>query len=247
MLDPLNLVNIFNFFLVLSRIGAVIMTLPILSDDKINNYAKLFLAMAISLLILPFIKSELPAYPNSAGLLVYYIAAEVLIGIVLGFTVKIYYSSLYILGNIISMQSGLSAASLFDPSQREQIMLFSSFLTAMAVISIIGSDTHHSFLKGAIESYNYFKPGEFVIMGDLANQMSQTVANTFTLAFKISSPFLIIGMAILIGSGVLSKLMPTLQVLFVITPAQILVMFAVLYVVGNKILQIVIDNLQAAL
>jgi flagellar biosynthetic protein FliR len=57
----------------------------------------------------------------------------------------------------------------------------------------------------------------------------------------MSSPFLVVSIAILVGSGILSRLMPNLQVFFVVTPAQILVMFCILYIVIIAMLEKVVE------
>ena len=62
------------------------------------------------------------------------------------------------------------------------------------------------------------------------------VNDSFVLSFKIASPFLVVSLAILTGSGMLARLMPNLQVFFVLTPAQILVMFGVFYIVIDAII-----------
>ena len=202
----------FKFFLVLCRFSAMQFVLPILGDERINIKERLMIAIFLSLIVLGLVEHTLPSYTAQGSQIAYYIVTESLIGLILGLSVKIIFSSIMILGNIISMQSGLSAATIFDPTQREQIMLFSSFILIMAIVTAVASDTHHIFITGFIESYEVFKPGFMIDIGDAANKVSRLVANSFLLAFKVSSPFLIVGMAILVASGVLSRLMPSLQV-----------------------------------
>lgn len=234
---------IFSFFLIFTRLAAMFTTLPGLGDERITIKSKLMLCVFISLITLPSLSDLLPAYTNSSSLIIYYLASEMLVGGMIGLSVKIIFTSIMILGNLISMQSGLSVATIFDPSQKEQIMLFSSFISIMTLVTIFASDTHHFFIIGFIESYNAFSPGKMIDLGDAANNITRIVSDTFLLSFKISSPFLILGMAIMMASGILSRLMPTLQVLFVVTPAQILVMFFVLYVVIQKIISLIIERM----
>jgi flagellar biosynthetic protein FliR len=234
---------IFNFFLIFSRLAGLISVLPALGDERIFVRARLSMCIFISVVAMSAISDTLPKLTNSSSQLTYYIISESLVGIMLGLCVRIYFTSILILGNLISMESGLSAATIYDPSQKDQIMLFSSFISILFLVTIFTSDTHHTFLLGFFESYEKFKPGELLDTGDIANTISQTVSNSFLLAFKISSPFMIIGVAILVAGGVLSRLMPTFQVFFVITPIQILIMFGVLYVVINQIISIIIDTM----
>ena len=243
MIEAATLEFLFKFFLVFARFSSLIIFLPALGDERILMRFKLMFAIFTSLIIVQLVETQLPVFARSSSDLLYYLVSESLVGLMLGLCVRIYYTSFQVLGNLISMESGLSAATIFDPSQKDQIMLFSSFLLTLSLITIFATDTHHIFIVGLVESYGNFKPGFMLDLADLADKISQVVGDSFLLAFKISSPFLIVGVAILVGSGVLSRLMPTLQVLFVITPIQILVMFSVLFIVINNIIELVIQSM----
>ncbi len=243
MIGTITLEFLFKFFLVFARFAALVIFLPGLGDERVLVRFKLLFAVFFSFIVIPMVEASLPSFSTSSSTLLFYLASESLIGLMLGLCIRIYYTSFLIVGNLISMESGLSAASMFDPGQKEQVMIFSSFLMLLSLISIFSTDTHHIFISGFIESYSKFQPGFMLDLGDLADRMSRVAGDSFLLAFKISSPFLIVGVAILVGSGVLSRLMPTLQVLFVITPVQILVMFAVLFIVCGNIIELVIQNI----
>jgi flagellar biosynthesis protein FliR len=237
---------IFNFFLIITRLIGLLSLLPGLGDERISVRIKIFIYVMITICSMNFVEGYLPKYTNLLSLLAYYIIAELIVGIMLGICVRIYFSSILVLGNLISMESGLSAATIYDSTQKEQIMLFSSFIASFALAVIFSSDSHHHFIAGFLESYEKFKPGFMLDMNDIANKIVLTVSQSFLLAFRISAPFLIVGMAILIISGVLSRIMPSLQVLFVITPVQIIVMFSILYIVINNIISQVIESMIGA-
>jgi flagellar biosynthetic protein FliR len=234
---------IFNFFLIFARLAGLLTLLPAIGDERIAVKFKLYVCVFTTIVVLSSISHLMPNLTNSGSTIIYYIISEALVGIMLGLCARILYTSILLLGNLISMESGLSAATIYDPTQKDQIMLFSSFINILFLVTVFSTDTHHSFFMGFIESYEKFLPGQFLDMGDVAETITRTVSQSFLLAFKISSPFLIIGVAILVAGGVLSRLMPTFQVFFVITPVQILVMFGVMFVVINKIIYIVIDSM----
>jgi flagellar biosynthesis protein FliR len=242
-MQNLTIEFIFSFFLVFTRFASMIYLMPGMGDEKINIRIKLVIAIFTTLVTLPLVSTNLPSYTVQNSLISYYLISEMLVGSLIGLMCRIISTSILILGNLVSMLSGLSVATIFDHTQREQIMLFSSFVMTMTIAIIFASDTHHIFIAGFIESYKKFTPGEMLDLADSANIISRIVSDTFILSFKISSPFLIVGIAILVASGVLSRLMPSLQVLFVVTPAQILVMFSVMYVVIQNIITIVIDRM----
>jgi flagellar biosynthetic protein FliR len=131
---------------------------------------------------------------------------------------------------------------------RAQQPVLSILLLLIATSGIFATSAHHYYFLGVMESYNKFPIGQMVITSDLSNYIAQTVADSFLLAFKIASPFIVVNLAIQAGSGVLARLMPALQIFFIILPAQIIAMFGVLMVVitfiSNKMSLRLIENLQ---
>ncbi|MDX1923961.1 MAG: flagellar biosynthetic protein FliR [Rickettsiaceae bacterium] len=234
---------IFSFFIILARISALFTLMPALSDERISLKIRAMASVMMSLSAIPFLGEYLPKYTTSSSLICYYIISEILVGLMISLSVRIIFSSIPILGNIVSLQSGLSAATIYDPAQKEQIALFGSFVVTIALVMIFASDTHILFIKGFLESYDKFRPGEIIDISDFSNHIAISVSKSFLLAFKIGSPFIVVGTSMLVASGVLSRLMPTFQVFFVITPVQILIMFTVLLLVVNQIIALVIQSM----
>ena len=127
--------------------------------------------------------------------------------------------------------------------QRSQVAIFSNFMLIVAVVMVFATNTHHLFIHAVADSYIKFPPGELINSGDMSKFVAFVLNDSFILSFKIVSPFLIVGLAIMTGSGLLARLMPNLQVFFVITPAQILIMFGTMYIV----IQAVVTKLVVAI
>ncbi len=195
------------------------------------------------IIVHPFVALDLPSMYGNIFLLFKYSIFEVIVGLMIGLTARIYFFALDVVGNLIGMQSGLSAASFFDPNQHGQVAIFSTFLNLVAIASFLASDVHHILIKGILDSYKKFNIGEMINIGDVANIFSQSVNNSFVLALKISSPFLVSNIAIHVGSGVLSRLMPNLQVFFILTPVQIAVTFGILAIALSEMIGALVNSI----
>lgn len=235
MLEKLSLEFIFQFMLVFARLGTAFRTFPGVGSPYIHSRAKLFVALTISFVMLPILAPYLPKYTNNFAQNIGYIAIEILIGLIISIAANIYFMSLHFVGQILSMQSGLGSAAFFDPMQKSQVAIFSNFMLIIAIVMIFASNVHHLFISAVADSYIKFPPGELVNSGDVSKFVSFVINDSFILSFKIVSPFLVVGLAIMTGSGLLSRLMPNLQVFFVITPAQIFIMFGTMYIVIHVI------------
>ena len=231
MLEKLSLEFIFQFMLVFARLGTAFRAFPGVGSPYIHPRAKLFVALTISFVMLPILAPYLPKYTDNFAKNIGYIAIEILIGLIISIAANIYFMSLHFVGQILSLQSGLGSAAFFDPMQKSQVAIFSNFMLIIAIVMIFATNVHHLFISAVADSYMKFPPGELVDSGDVSRFVSFVVNDSFILSFKIVSPFLVVGLAIMTGSGMLSRLMPNLQVFFVITPAQIFIMFGTMYIV----------------
>ena len=90
------------------------------------------------------------------------------------------------------------------------------------LVLIFATGLDHTTLKALVGTYALMPPGQLPPMGDFANFDARVVADHFTLALQMSAPFLVYGLVFTGAMGLLARLMPTLQIFFVATPAQLL-------------------------
>lgn len=233
---------LYTFFLIFCRIGCGIMLITTLGDTLVNTKTKLIFSLGISYILLPILSPLLPKFSNNIHDLCYYILHECLIGLFFGTLIKILFSSLQIAGNIISMQSSFSAATFFDPNFGGQNPIISNFLFYFLLINIYVSDLHHVFLKALIETFYKFPPQEMLNFSDWSTGIIRVIDDSFDLSFKISAPFVLAGITVNVGAAILSRLMPTFQVFFVLMPVNILILFIIISLSLNVIINFVMDN-----
>jgi len=221
MFDDITVSLVFSYMLVFARLGGGIMMMPALSESSMSARARLIVALGISLIILPVVKNYLPPVPNNVLMLFLIVAGEFIIGVFIGTVIKIVLSALSVAGELTSMQMGLSAAMMFDPAQKEQSSIIGVFLTFLGVLMIFTTNLHHVFLKGLVESYQLFAPAQNIPFESFAQVVGKTVSEAFLIGFKIASPQIVIGTIIYLGAGVMGRLMPQMQVFFVLLPVQI--------------------------
>ncbi|WP_417624185.1 flagellar biosynthetic protein FliR [Paremcibacter congregatus] len=220
--------EVFAFFLVFARLGAMIMVLPALGETGIPQRIRLALALSISFVIYSLVRTKLPAIPDSAILLGILIVFEILIGVLIGTAIRLLMTAIHTAGTIIAMQTGLAMAQAFDPAQGAQSALMSTFLTLMAVVLIFITNLHHMMISAMYDSYTLFPVGSDLEISNFAELVVRTVANSFLLGVQIASPFIVYGLIFNIGLGILARLMPQLQVFFVAMPLNIMAGFIVL-------------------
>ena len=223
--------EVFVFLAVFSRLSAMVMTFPALGSQTVPQNIRLILALALTLIVTPLVVITYPQMPVSLFGLVLFIGAEVLIGLVIGGIVRLVMSGVQTAGTLIAFQSGLAFAQNYDPTQGVQGALLGTFLSVLAVTFIFATDLHHLLIAALHDSYILFPAGGQWPWERFIELAVSTVAGSFVIAVQLAAPFLIFGLVFYLGIGILSKLMPQVQIFFIAMPANILLGFIILMLV----------------
>lgn len=237
MLEKYLVGNLFAFLLVFCRMGSTIMQLPGFGETYVPVRIRLVFALMLSLIVTPIVQSDLPPNPASPLGLAVLLTAEITIGVFMGMLSRLLISAMHTAGMIIAMQSGLASAQMFDMNQGTQGSLFGNLLSVMAVTLLFSLDMHHLMIQGVVDSYTMLPPGEFPPVQDLANMVHQMVSSIFVIAIAFSAPHIVSGLIMYLISGAMSRLMPTMQVFFILMPLQILAsIYILLIILGSAML-----------
>ncbi|MFO1242749.1 MAG: flagellar biosynthetic protein FliR [Rickettsiales bacterium] len=220
--------QLFTILLIFTRVGTGLMFMPFFGERVVTGRARLLMALAIAVTLAPVFEPVMPKVPASPFSLAVLLVAESLVGASIGMVCRFLISVMHIAGMIISVQSSLAVASQFDPTQAGQGSLIGNFLSMAAVVFLIATDMHYVMLRGLADSYSLFTPGAFPPVEDLAQYFSTLTSSIFLVSLKLSAPVVVIGLIVYIGGGVLTRLMPNLQIFFIILPAQIALTFFIM-------------------
>lgn len=214
-------ITLYNYLMIFMRIGAVFMLMPGFSASYVNVQVRLVFALALTLVLLPVISPLLPPAPKDFSQMLYYILNEISTGIFLGIIMQVLFFALNFAGSIASQAIGFSNAQMFDPAFQTQTMLMETFLSIIAITFIFVTDIHHLMIRALIEGYYLFKPGLPLPWSDFAQHLIQTISRSFTFGFKLGSPFIAFTIIFYSGMGLVSRLMPQLNIFFLSLPLQI--------------------------
>ena len=235
------------FLLTFARVGAMVMLLPGVGELNVPSRVRLAIALVLTAILLP---AHLKAYAvdlKTFGPVLVLLFQELTVGIVLGLTGRLAVSALQITGAVVAQQLGLGFVTAVDPTQNQQGVLVGNFLTLMGVALIFATDLHHLVIAAMNESYTIFQPGELPLMGDAAQHVTKIIATSFRIGIQLSAPFLVFGLLFNIGLGVLSRLMPQMQVFFIGLPLSILLGLLLLLVVIGAMMGTFVGYLEGVL
>jgi flagellar biosynthetic protein FliR len=214
--------GVFAFIIIFVRFGTAMMIMPGIGDSFVPGNIRLYIALGFSLALTPVLQTMVPSPVPAFGALLVLIIIEFITGLFIGSIARILMMALDTAGMLISMASGISNAQVFNPSLAVQGSVFGAFFSVMGVTLLFVTNLHHLLLYGLVESYEMFPIGGVPDTGSMAELMARAVSASFMTAFQIATPFIVISLLLYIGMGVLSRLMPQVQVFILAIPVQIL-------------------------
>jgi flagellar biosynthetic protein FliR len=235
------------FMLVFARIGTMIMLLPGLGELSVPVRVRLTIALVLTAVLLPLHRSAYALDLKWFAPMITMLAEELFTGAVLGLTARLTIAALQIAGSVIAQQLGLGFVTAVDPTQGQQAAIVGNFLTVLGITLIFAVDLHHLVIAALDDSYTLFRPGEMPLVGDAAALTTRTIADAFRIGVQLSAPFLAFGLLFNLGLGVLSRLMPQMQVFFVGIPLSILAGFLILVLVVGAMMGTFLGSIENVL
>jgi flagellar biosynthetic protein FliR len=97
-------------------------------------------------------------------------------------------------------------------------------------------------LAAVAESYGVFPAGDLPRFDDVIAAGVRLVSDSFRLGVQIAAPALVVGTVFFVGMGLLSRLMPQMQVFFIALPAQIAIVLIATAVTLGLALNLFLDG-----
>jgi flagellar biosynthetic protein FliR len=237
-------VQIWAATLVFGRVGAMVMLLPGFGEPAIPARVRLGFALALALAIAPNVAAQLPEPPSTAWGISGLIMGETMIGVMLGGAARILVSSLATAGQIFGLEIGLAFAQTADPTMTQSGQVMAVFMSLMGVALVFATGLDHMFLQGVAGTYDLIAPGATVPIGDSAQLALNAVTTSFRVGFQIAAPVVVAGLIFRLGLGALSRLIPQIQVFFVVLPLQVMGGFVVMALALSTGMLMWLDSLE---
>lgn len=216
--------TILAFFLVFCRIGGCLMALPGFSSARIPSTIRLFMSVAVSLAMLPLLWSEVYPKASVAGQAIYfgYIATELAIGITYGLIARFYVMGMQFAGAFLSMSMSFNAPGGQDILEDSQDNPLTNMLSYGGLLVLFTLDFHHIVFRALMDSYNALPFGVALDPQRMLITLTDTLRATWMIMLRLASPFLLFGLMLNFGIGLINKLAPQIPIFFISMPFALL-------------------------
>jgi flagellar biosynthetic protein FliR len=211
------------FFLIFLRVGAIMMFIPVFDSRNIPVLFKAGLAFSVSLLLFPILKLDDIPFINSAIPFGIGVIGEIMMGAIIGLSVKLIFAGIQLAGQLAGFQMGLAIANVMDPVTSAQVSIIAQLINIIAILIFLTINAHHMFLRALAESFRLIPPFNVQFSNSLIEQLISISGNMFIIAVKVGAPVIVSLLLTSAAFGLISRTVPQMNVFLVAIPLKIVV------------------------
>lgn len=207
--------------LIFLRISGVMFSAPVFSNSSIPPSVKIYFSIILAYIIF-FTVGDFQYNPDQSLIpLIIYGVKEVITGILMGFMLNFIFYGFSYAGLLIGFDMGLAMAEMFDPTTETESNIVGQTLLIMATLIFILINGHHYLIRGLSYSFSIVPLGSFHMSQNLFDAIVKFSSGIFVLAVKIASPIMVSFFLLHLGTGIIARVIPQMNVFFVMQPLKI--------------------------
>jgi flagellar biosynthetic protein FliR len=210
------------------RVMGYISADPVLGNRSVPIRLKIGLALAISVAIAPTL-GPLPAIEPASPIGLAILAQQILIGVAIGFAVRVIFAAVEMAGQVMGLQMGLGFATFFDPQTSAQVPVVGQYLGLLAILVFLSINGHALVLSTLIESFRILPIGTLGLDSNGFAAYARWGTQIFLVGFTLALPLIATLLIANFGIGIISRAAPQMNIFAVGFPFILLIGFASIY------------------
>src|SRR3989339_121245 len=208
---------IIAFWLIFSRVLPIIMQLPLFDNVSIPMIVTILATLVISYGFFPIVASEVYRDIDYMGVNNFWILTiyNVLVGLVIGYMVKVIMQVFVAAGGVMTQQLGFSAVRYFDQSAGVAVGPYEELIHWTMLVMIISTGALLPMFKGMLGSFCSVHIFDWGNLRTLIPFFSKFFSATFVSALMLASPIIVVNLIIMGVLGIIARTVPQMNVLMV--------------------------------
>lgn len=207
-------------FMIFCRIGGILMTVPGFSSPRVPVQARLFIALAVTFAMAPLLLPKLGGglVDQTPATTLWWIGCETVTGLTIGLFGRAAYFALETMTNVLATSIGFGAIPGTAVADNETTPVLGSLIMMTATVLVFATGLHWEVFRGLVASYDRILPGEPFGTRLALMQLVDHAATAFTMALRLTSPFIVYAVVVNLALGLANKFAPQIPVFFIATP-----------------------------
>lgn len=209
-----------RFGVFLARPGVLLVVAPSFGGNWAPPVVKIGLSVvlaATTMAVVPFSPSGEPA-----GLAVL-LTREAIIGLAIGFGVRVLISAAEYAGHLAGFQLGFAYASVVDPQSGVRNNVLSSMYGLIALMVFFAINAHHDVVRALVASYDVLPIGAGSVDDSLGELVGRMLGVVFFVGVQMAAPIIIVQLMVELGLGLAARAAPTLNLMAQGFPIRLIV------------------------
>lgn len=215
------------FLFPLARILGLLASAPFFSNAAQPQRIRLVAGLVITGALVPVLPPP-PAIPPGSWIGFTIIAQQILIGVLLGLTLRIAFAAVDIAGDLIGMQMSLSFAVFYDPENAGQTPVLAEFLGLFALLIFLALNGHLLTLAVLAESFTLLPVTATPLGAGGFSSLLAWSSTLFSAGLLLALPLITALLIANLAMGVLARVAPQLNIFAVGFPVTLMSGFIVL-------------------
>ncbi len=210
------------FFFPLARILGLIASAPLFSSTGVPRRVRLMLGLAIALALVPMLP-PVPAVSPGSGQGLWILVQQMLIGIGMGFAMRIVFAAVEVAGEFMGLQMGLGFATFYDPLSSAQTPVVTEFINLLALLVFLALNGPLLYVATLAQSFVAIPIGGPPLAAESWKNLAELGSVMFATGLLLALPVLVTLMITNLALGVLTRAAPQLNIFAVGFPLTLMV------------------------
>jgi flagellar biosynthetic protein FliR len=231
------------------RVGAAFVAAPVFGAVSVPMNVRILLTAAVGILSMNAVPIDAPGEVFALATFLA-VAAEVLVGLALGFILQIAFAAPLVASEVIGVSMGLSFATAVNPQTGQSTPALGQFLTILLTLLFLAVDGHLVLVELVVRSYELLPPGQAWLTPGKLQNIALFGGYAFLAGLLLALPVGFLLLCLNIVVGMLSRSAPALNLFAIGIPASlamgVLALLVGMPAMGDYMLVIVREALDAA-
>lgn len=194
----------------LTRILGLITASPLFGNNAVPVSMKVSLGVLLATIMAPVVPAVPAADPMSmAGLLI--LMQELLIGVAMGFSMRMVFAAIEFAGEVASMTMGLGFATFFDPNSAGRSSAIGQLLALVATMAFLAVNAHLVLLSALAESFVTLPISATPMSIGAPLELVKWGGRIFSAGLQLSLPIIAALLITNVALGILTRAAPQLN------------------------------------
>ncbi len=187
------------------------MVSPVFSSKAVPAMIRLMMSLFVAMLAV-WMRQAPSNLPTNIGDVVVAMAQEAMIGLLMGWMVRLTMSSVEVASHVISSELGMSIGQQIDPMSDTPESAVGQLLTSFSAMAFFISEAHQSVLAAFLRSFDVAPLA--MLRGNLSSPelLVMATGKIFHVGMQIAAPLIAINFVISFTFSILGKVAPSMNV-----------------------------------